>query len=166
MSTHFVCAFQRVATFRITGGQKQGGNVAAYFCTPDGLVLHAIAGPVDEETFLREARWAVDLFQLARLEQQTSPAQLSAFFQKAHLQRLRSEHGCHPKHINIPSNVDPRMLAMLLDHSRQRVPSNQGQVHLLLTVAPLPPLELIYSVVFEKILNERISTNPVAVAGR
>ena len=46
--TFFVSSFQKVATFRIVaGGQKQGGNVASYFCAPDGRVLHIVAGPVD-----------------------------------------------------------------------------------------------------------------------
>jgi hypothetical protein len=48
-----------VGTFRIVNGQKQGGNVASYFCTPDGRVLHLIAGPVDGDTLIREARWVV-----------------------------------------------------------------------------------------------------------
>ncbi len=39
---------------------KQGGNVAAYFCAPDGRVLHCVAGPVDAATFLREAKWVVE----------------------------------------------------------------------------------------------------------
>ena len=47
LNTHFVSAFQKVATFQVAGKAKQGGNVASYFCTHDGLVLHAIAGPVD-----------------------------------------------------------------------------------------------------------------------
>ena len=47
-------SFQKVATFKIVGGNKQGGNVAAYFCAPDGRVLHCVAGPVDAATFLRE----------------------------------------------------------------------------------------------------------------
>ena len=38
VNEHFVSAFQKVATFKIVNGQKQGGNVAAYFCAPDGRV--------------------------------------------------------------------------------------------------------------------------------
>lgn len=29
---YFVSSYQKVATFKIVGNQKQGGNVAAYFC--------------------------------------------------------------------------------------------------------------------------------------
>ena len=56
----FVSSFQKVATFRIVNKQKQGGNVAAYFCAPDGRVLHLIAGPVDAATFLAESKWVVE----------------------------------------------------------------------------------------------------------
>ena len=40
-----------------------------------------------------------------------------------------------------------------------------GKVHLLLAVAPLSRIDQVYQVVFEKILNEKISTRPVGVAG-
>ena len=61
LNANFVSSFQKVATFRIVaGGQKQGGNVASYFCAPDGRVLHVVAGPVDAGTLLREARWVVE----------------------------------------------------------------------------------------------------------
>ena len=53
LNKHFVSSFQKVATFQIVNGQKQGGNVASYFCAPDGRVLHCVAGPVDAGTMLR-----------------------------------------------------------------------------------------------------------------
>ena len=72
LNRHFVAAFQKVATFQINGRAKQGGNVACYFCTPDGRVLHAVAGPTSADTFLREARWANETYQLAQLENRGS----------------------------------------------------------------------------------------------
>ena len=39
---------------------KRGGNVASYFLTPDGRVLGAALGAVDAETFMEEARWALE----------------------------------------------------------------------------------------------------------
>ena len=45
VNEHFSSSFQKVATFKIVGAAKQGGNVATYFCAPDGRVLHGIAGP-------------------------------------------------------------------------------------------------------------------------
>ena len=40
---------------------KNGGNVASYFCTPDGRVIHAVTGPVPAEELLAAARWAVEV---------------------------------------------------------------------------------------------------------
>jgi hypothetical protein len=154
LNLHFVSAFQKVATFQINGEQKQGGNVAAYFCTPEGDVLHAVAGPVNADVFLREARWANETYQLALLHGQTT-AQLRAVFYGAHLERLKGEHGVV---IGNTGPLDRRSLARLT--ARQRL-NNQGKVHRLLAVNPLPPVGEIYQVVFEEILNERISTSPV-----
>ncbi len=32
INKHFIASFQRVGSFKIEGKQKQGGNVATYFC--------------------------------------------------------------------------------------------------------------------------------------
>jgi hypothetical protein len=148
------------------GGQKQGGNVAAYFCTPEGRVLHVVAGPVDADTFLREARWANETFQLAQVDQPT-PAQLRAFFRRAHLERLQREHHVFLSEHQLPrpDAITPELLGQLLVHNPHPGLNNQGKVSLLLAAAPLPALDQVYRVVFERILNERISTNPVDVAG-
>jgi hypothetical protein len=160
---HFVSAFQKVATFQLNGLQKQGGNVAGYFCTPDGHVLHAVAGPVDSHTFLREARWANDTYQLALLENRKTLAQLRDFFRKAHLDRLQQEHHTRmtAKQLPDPNAVNARALSRLLDQNLNAGFNNQGKVHLLLAVAPLPRIDQVYQVVFENILNEKITTNPV-----
>jgi hypothetical protein len=164
LNRHFVSAFQKVATFQVDGRQKQGGNVAAYFCTPEGQVLHAVAGPVDAGTFLREARWANETYQLARLEKKPLPA----FFRKAHLGRLLQEQRLDLAEDRLPrpDAVTPEMLDQLLDQNQHLGLTNQGKVHLLLTVAPLARLGDVYRPVFERILNEKVSTNPVAVRGR
>lgn len=167
LNRHFVSAFQKVATFQINGRQKQGGNVAAYFCTPDGRVLHAVAGPVDARTFLREARWANETYQLAQLEN-AGPAELVAFFRKAHLDRLTNEHHLSLAEAQLPPTgaMTPRLMDDLLAQNGNLRLTNEGKVHLLLTVAPMPRVQHVYRVVFERILNEQISTNPVAVNGR
>jgi hypothetical protein len=93
LNEYFASSFQRVATFRIVGGQKQGGNVASYFCAPDGRVLHALAGPVDAGTLLREAKWVVETTQKAIAESKGDGGRFKAYFRKAHADRLRQEHG-------------------------------------------------------------------------
>ncbi len=164
LNKHFVSAFQRVGTFRVSGQQKQGGNVAAYFCTADGNVLHAIAGPVDEDTFLREARWVVHSVNLARLENRTGPGPSLHFFRKAHFDRLLNEHGVHQSQIRVSGNLTVQNLGNVLNWNM--VASNQGKVHLLLGLAPLVRIEQIHQTVFERILNERVSLDPVNVAGK
>src|SRR5262249_29250852 len=91
-----------------------------------------------------------------------------AFFRKAHLDRLQREHG-----VLLPENRLPRPDAVnrkapdqLFARNAHLSLSNQGKVHLLLAVEPMPPLGRIYQVVFENILNEKISTNPVEATWR
>ena len=94
INEYYVSSFQKVATFKITAqGQKQGGNVAAYFCAPDGRVLHVVAGPVDAATMLKEAKWVVDCAQKFIAQSKGDGNVFKAEFRKAHAERLRQEHG-------------------------------------------------------------------------
>lgn len=90
---YFVSSFQRVGTFRIVGKAKQGGNVATYFCAPDGRVLHVIAGPVDAATLLREAKWVVETAKKGIETSKGDGAAFKAHLRKAHADKLRTEHG-------------------------------------------------------------------------
>jgi len=89
----FCSSFQKVGTFKVVGKQKQGGNVAAYFCAPDGRVLHCVAGPVDAATMLREAKWVVDNAKKAIEQAKGDGAKFKAYFRKLHADRLRTEYG-------------------------------------------------------------------------
>jgi hypothetical protein len=64
-AAHFVSAHQQVGSFEVVNEfgklNKNGGNVASYFCTPDGQVIHAVTGPVSADELLAAARWAVDV---------------------------------------------------------------------------------------------------------
>jgi hypothetical protein len=95
LDKYFVCAFQRVGTFKIVGPgkQKQGGNVASYFCAPDGRVLHAVAGPVDGPTFLREAKWIVETTEKAIKDSNGDGGKFKIAMRTAHADKLRKEHG-------------------------------------------------------------------------
>lgn len=93
INEHFVSAFQKVGTFRIVGRQKQGGNVASYFCAQDGRVLHVVAGPVNGQVLLREARWVVDSVQRSLEENKKNGTSFKKLFRQAHAERLRKEHG-------------------------------------------------------------------------
>ena len=146
LNASFVSSYQKVGTFTLNGNQKQGGNVASYFCTPDGRVLHAIAGPVNAAVMLREARWVVETYKLALLENPRDDLALRNFFWNAHAQRLRQEHGLDVAAANGQVRGDL---------------GNQGRVHLILTAAPLARIEQVYKLVFENILGEKVSTAPV-----
>jgi hypothetical protein len=90
---YFVAAFQRVGTFRIVGKAKQGGNVATYFCAPDGRVLHSVPGPVDANTMLRESKWVVETAKKGIETSKGDGAAFKAFMRKAHADKLRNEYG-------------------------------------------------------------------------
>jgi hypothetical protein len=161
LNAHFEAAFQKVGSFQIVNGQKQGGNVASYFCTADGRVLDAVAGPVDAATLLREARWVVETKNLADLDGK-GVAGLKAVFRQAHAERLLQENGVQLK---AWSRLDPTVAqaAMVLDQGRNL--DNAGRIHLLLATYPLAPIAAVYRPVFERVLNEPVSTNPVQVEG-
>ena len=93
INDNFVASFQKVGTFKIVGGNKQGGNVASYFLAPDGRVLHAVAGPVDGPTLLREAKWVVDTLKAANKASNGDGAKFKAAFRTAHADKLRAETG-------------------------------------------------------------------------
>ena len=93
VNEYFCSSFQKVATFKIVGKAKQGGNVATYFCAPDGRVLHCIAGPVDANTMLREAKWVVETTQKAIKDSKGDGAKFKVAMRKAHADKLRRDFG-------------------------------------------------------------------------
>lgn len=208
INANFVSAFQKVATFRIVNGQKQGGNVASYFCAPDGRVLHVIAGPVDAGTFLREARWVVDGVRTAMAEAKRSGLTFKSMFRRWHADRLRAEHGMivEPVTFDPPSEVEASDALSYRDPSGAPVASllppapvdgpdvtfdaqaqksrttegapdfldqrkrgwalsNPGRVHALMAAHAMGRIERVYGTIFESILGERITTQPVTAIG-
>jgi hypothetical protein len=206
VNQHFVSAFQKVATFRIVNGQKQGGNVAAYFCAPDGRVLHCVAGPVNADQMLREARWVVDSVKKAMEESKKTGTSFMALFRTWHADRLRQEHGLvvNPVTFDPPGPQDENDALTYRDPSgrpivpilppppiqgpdvsfrlqqenaakaagaraladrdgRRWVLGNQGRVHMLLAAHGMAKIEKVYGSIFEGILGERVTTNPVVI---
>jgi len=161
-----VSSFQKISSFVIANQQKQGGNVASYFCLPDGRVLHAVAGPVDADTFLREARWVVETWKLAQLEGQDDPLRFQTVIRKGHADRLRQEYRISRLPAPMYSAVAQKVLSLpaIAAPARQRL-GIQGKVHVLLATYPMPRIEQIYVLVFERILNQRLTTIPVVEKG-
>jgi hypothetical protein len=117
---HFVSAFQKVGTFRIVNGQKQGGNVAAYFCAPDGRVLHVVAGPVDAGTMLREAKWVVEYAEKAIAESKRTGRQFKALYREYHAAKLKQDHGIVVEPVTFdPEAQDPNSVLSYRDPSGQ-----------------------------------------------
>jgi hypothetical protein len=161
---HFEASHQKVGTFQVVNGQKRGGNVASYFCLSDGTVVHAVAGPLDAQQFLREAKWATDVRKVALIEAAGDAAKYRATIRKAHLERLAAEQGLSLQPNALPpigAGGPPIPTPYTLRVSGARQVGAQGQVHILLAYHPLPRLAQLYSIVFEGILREKLSTLPV-----
>jgi len=211
VNEYFVSSYQKVATFKIVNGNKQGGNVAAYFCAPDGRVLHCVAGPVDADTFLREAKWVVETTKDCIEKSKGDGAKFKELFRKAHAEKLRTEFGIVVEAVTYdppaamdekdaltyrdptgrplapklpPPPIDgpdvtlgaakfeamqkdaataPGNRAVECRGGRKVVVTNQGLVHQIMAAHSLVPIERVYGTVFENILGEKISTNPVDV---
>jgi hypothetical protein len=133
LEENFVSAFQRVGTFRIVGKAKQGGNVATYFCAPDGRVLHAIAGPVDAATVLRESRWVVETARAGIAASKGDGGSFKAHMRKAHADKLRAESGL----VVEPVTFDPPDAQNPNDALTYRDPSGRP----LAPVLPPPPID-------------------------
>ena len=133
LNEYFVSSFQKVATFKIVGKQKQGGNVASYFCAPDGRVLHVVAGPVDAATLLREAKWVVENTKKAIDVSKGDGAKFKAYFRKLHAARLKAETGLvvEPVTFDPPEKQDPNSALTYKD------PSGRP----LAPVLPPPPID-------------------------
>ena len=129
LEEHFVSAFQRVGTFKIVGKQKQGGNVAAYFCAADGRVLHAIAGPVDAATMLREAKWVVEFSRKAIVDSKGDGAAFKAALRKAHAEKLRTEHGLVVEPHKSVGPADPYGDYVFLEIRNGKNPIPPGEPH-------------------------------------
>jgi hypothetical protein len=160
VNEHCIATYMKVGTFQKIGGQKVGGNVASYFCLYDGSVLHGIAGPVDANRFLSEARWAVETRRTAltlstrlatgdvnmdRYERLVAQAHEECFFNETVglWGRPASVGGALPT--SLPRNTTP-----------------QAQVHWLLATSPLASIDRVYPIVWQQVLNEQLSGLPVA----
>jgi hypothetical protein len=184
LNERFVSAYQKVGTFRVVNGQKQGGNVASYFCRPNGTVLHAVAGPVNADTLLAEARWAVELNKSA-LTEATNLATGSLDELKYH-KAVKHAHAVRYLLEMNPAKVEESLRGMkrsLTDpnwaYRRDSTPlfvtlptmsphgaSDRAKVHWLLHAhtipnQSLPLLATVSRAVWEDVLGERFSSLPV-----
>ncbi|MBI3823265.1 MAG: hypothetical protein HY289_11385 [Planctomycetes bacterium] len=142
---YFVAAFQRVGTFRIVGKQKQGGNVACYFCAPDGRVLHAVAGPVNSQQFLAEAKWVVETTEKAIKDSKGDGGKFKIAMRTAHAEKLRREHGLAVE----PITFDPPEAQGANDALTYRDPTGQPLAPVL-KPAPIDGPDVTFRAALEK----------------
>ena len=154
---NFVCTYLKVGTFKIVNGQKQGGNVASYFCLADGSVLHAVPGKTDANKLLNEARWAYETRKAALtlgtdlVTGNLDMRRYQDIVKKSHTERYAAESGHW-------MNKGPgRSLPALLPKNT----TQQGQAHWLLARTPLAKIDNVYPVVWTQILREELSGLPV-----
>lgn len=154
LNENFVSTYLKVGAFQIIGGQKVGGNVASYFCVPEGGVLHAVAGKTDARTLLKEARWAMDIRKSAyafSTDPETGAVHLKKFAKQissAHTERYHAEGRMIWGEKTLPATMP-------------RGATQQAQTHWLLAKNPAGRLQDIYPTVWRQILNERLSDLPV-----
>jgi len=165
---NFICTYQKVGNFKLVNGQKQGGNVASYFCLPDRSVLQGTAGPIDAAALLREARWVKETRNRGNLDTGSDPRKFMTFMRYAHVERLLKDSQVSLDPRQVPNTMTLEKFAdAYLDraHPAQRggqiALDNKGKIHAMMAVYPLIKLENIYKVVWEKVLNEKVSTDPV-----
>jgi hypothetical protein len=158
--------------------QKNGGNVASYFCTARGEAIHAVVGAVAADKLLAEARWAVETYQAAKRASRNQD-QLVEFIQDAHLQKL----GIDSRQFRMAARRELPAAYRQLPYDLRRVQSErqQGyeavatppviaakrqavralrryndQVHEILAAWPMADLGLVYRLVFEEVANQRV----------
>jgi len=153
LNEHFAAGFQKVGTFKIVNGRKTGGNVATYFCTADARVLHAIAGPVDAATLLREAKWVLDIHDKAKKAGKEGDVDYVKFVRQEHAVRLERKSDKEESAKDRRSEADRRAEA--------DARSMADAVDSLLVEQALDDIDKVYPKVWEGILKEKISDDPV-----
>jgi hypothetical protein len=180
INKHFVSSFQRVGSFRIVQGKKQGGNVATYFCVPDGRVLHAIAGPVDAKTILAEGNWVIEKTKDAITQSKGDGTRFKELMRKYHAEKLEETYGVRVmpvlqdqilqdlKTATAYRDVAGRRLAPVLplppierNGTKKDQLSNAAKVHRLLAAHAMMKIEDLYGAIFQGILGETVTTKPV-----
>jgi hypothetical protein len=177
-----VATYQQVGDFEVVSNhgrlQKNGGNVASYFCTPDALVVHAIAQPVQPEKLLTAARFAVQAFEQAEYQSPQDIRGQRAVVERAHLEQLHSQASTFEAHVKSKlteaqrsyyeklkklreassydrqdKRPDPPMLVARRQAAQQL---GGSRAHQIMVAQPLAPLADVFEEVFEKLTNERV----------
>lgn len=130
-------------------------------------MLHLVPGPVSGSKLLEEARWIVETWKLAQMLEVKQFAQAQTLFRKAHQDRLKKEFKVVVQPQLLPA-LEPKTATGFITplvfkqfKSHQHHNDIHAKVHELLTAYPLPKVGRVYRLVFENLLNEKVSTVPV-----
>jgi hypothetical protein len=179
LTKNFVSVHDKVGTFQVKVGSdgktpnRNGGNVAAFFCTPTGYVIHVAAGPRTAEAFLAEAKWAVAVYSQIMSDRSLGAAQARADQIPRVTAALRQAHSQAHDLLNKPDqNVPGRELVL---HEPPSDPKLKGlddasrnqrkQVHKLFKTRAYEPLATIGPKVYTDILGEKVTNQDVQLSG-
>jgi hypothetical protein len=176
---HCVAVYDKVGTFKVNVAPdgktpiRDGGNVAAFFCSPSGYVIHAVAGPRTGEAFLAEAKWAVAAYTNIVGERGLGSAAMQSGQVPRVTPALRQAHGAALELITKPNPFAPGL--ELVHHKPSPDPAQRGleqaglkqreQVHRLLRSRAFEPLTVVGPEVYTKILGEKVTTEAVELTG-
>ena len=163
--------------------QRNGGDVATYFCTPCGKVIHAVGKQVSPEKLLAEARWAVDNYHRASKIAGGDARRLQALMAEAHLyemnttpesflamvkgqlpqerksyadqkERAYQEKSAYKRKEKLSYLVAPTLQARRWAANRLR----GDHAHKILAAEPLAEFRSVEKLMFEKLTNERYAS--------
>lgn len=172
LTKHFVSVYDKVGTFEVNfesdgRARRNGGNVAAFLCTPNGNVIHVVAGPRTAEAFLAEAKWSVSMF--SQITSQSglgkTPARVAIMLRAAHAEAVQllnnpdaptSERAL----LSHEPPADPKLAGLDQNGRRQR-----RMVHQLLTNRAFEQMASVGPTVYTAVLGEKVTTRPVQVSG-
>ena len=192
MGENFIASYHQIGDFevvKVNGKlQKNGGNVASYFCTPEGRVIHVTAKPVSADQLLREATWAVTTYRQVQAQKPPTLLAQRQLIEEAHLSHFNySRQDFYAKvREQLPrvqqryqQRYEEKMLAVYNEARRSSYSSKSrykesplvlarraaakslggDRAHQIMVAQPLAPFQEVYREVFEELTNERVTEN-------
>jgi len=185
---NFIASYHQIGDFevvKVNGKlQKNGGNVASYFCTPEGRVIHVTAKPINADQLLREATWAVTTYRQVQAQKPTTLLAQRQLVEQAHLSYFNYSNldfyaKVKAQFSGAQQRYEDKMLAVynanrrssysrksrykespLLLARRAAAKSLGGdRAHQIMLAQPLAPFQEVYREVFEGLTNERVIEN-------
>ena len=114
-----------------------------------------------EQVAAEICRRAVELHKLASADARTDPTKYRLAVREAHLERLADEYNVQVPSAALPGLRTAVVTDLPLRTTQAKRRGTQAQASALLTAYPLPRLESLYPVVWEAVLNEKLSAAPV-----